>query len=189
MLHADVTQPKQVVRKKLLMPRVTVELNVPADAVNLPIIWRLAALFKVVTNVRRARISSERGAVSLEIDGSSSEVEQAQDYLASLHVMEGSSTSTPPPPPEDSIPQPNTIIVRLTTVNKAQAAAPLLARVARDYRVVINICFAALDEDGGTVEVAISGALLEVQRAISFLHTTGVSVSPYERSVSDSGNL
>ena len=54
---------------------------------------------------------------------------------------------------------------------------------------MINICFASLDEDGGTLEVEISGALLEVQRAIAYLHTTGLSVSPRERSVSDNGNL
>jgi hypothetical protein len=171
------------------MPRVTEELNVPADAVHLPIVWRLGALFKVVTNIKRARVSTDRGTISLDIDGSTTELEQARDYLASLHIVEGGSTSASPARPEDSIPQPNTIIVRLATVNAAQAAAPLLARVARDYRVVINICFAALDDEGGTVEVAISGALLEVQRSIAFLHTTGLSVSPRERSVSDNGNL
>jgi ABC-type methionine transport system ATPase subunit len=171
------------------MPRVTVELNIPADSVHLPIVWRLAALFKVTTNIKRARVSSERGTLSVDIDGSTSEIELAQEYLAGLRLVEAASTVQLPAPPEDSIPQPNTIFVRLTTVTAAQAAAPLLARVARDYRVVINICFAAFDEEGGTVEIAISGALLEVQRAISFLHTTGISVSPRERSVSDNGNL
>jgi|HubBroStandDraft_4_1064222.scaffolds.fasta_scaffold236444_3 hypothetical protein len=171
------------------MPRVNVELNIPSDVVHLPVVWRLASLFKVITNIRRARVSGDRGMISLDIDGSTAEIEQTQGYLASLHVVKGSSTAALPAAPEDSIPQPNTIIVRLATVNAAQAAAPLLARVARDYRVVINICFASLDEEGGTVEVAISGALLEVQRAIAFLHTTGLSVSPRERSVSDNGNL
>jgi hypothetical protein len=74
-------------------------------------------------------------------------------------------------------------------VNAEQASAPVLARVARDYRVALNIRFAAMDEEGGTIDMAISGALLEVQRAIAFLHTTGLSVSPTERSVSDNGNL
>ena len=50
--------------------------------------------------------------------------------------------------------------------------------------------FAALDsEAGGTLDILISGALLEVQRTIAFLHTTGLSVSPVQRSVSDNGNL
>ena len=171
------------------MPRITVELNVPSDSTRFPIVWRLGALFNVVTNVRRARVSSERGAITLDIDGSTAEVEQARDYLAALHLIEGVSTSTPPPPPENSIPQPNTIVVRLVTVNAEQASAPVLARVARDYRVALNIRFAAMDEEGGTIDMAISGALLEVQRAIAFLHTTGLSVSPTERSVSDNGNL
>lgn len=171
------------------MPRVNLELNVPSNLVKIPIIWRLGALYKVVANIKKARVSSERGIISLDVEGSTAEVEQAQDYLRLLKVIDGTSTMPLPAPPEDGIPQPNTIAVRISTVTSGQAGAPLLARVARDYRVVVNIEFAALDEEGGTVEIAISGALLEVQRAIAFLHTTGLSVSPHERSVSDNGNL
>ena len=94
---------------------------------------RLGALFNVViSNIKRARVSTQRGSISLEIDGSTAEIEAARDYLAALKVAEGTSASAIPPAPEDSIPRPNTILVRLASVNAEQAAAPLLARVARE---------------------------------------------------------
>lgn len=172
------------------MPRVNVELNIPRESVEQPIVWRLGKLFNVVTNVRQARVSSEYGVVSLDIEGSTAEVEQAVAYLKGIGVVEGESSTTSPTPPESGEITPNSIAVRLRTVNPLQATAPILCRVARDYRVVVNICYAALDqEEGGTLDIILSGALLEVQRSIAYLHTTGLSVSPRERSVSDKGNL
>ncbi|HZP84070.1 MAG TPA: NIL domain-containing protein, partial [Chthonomonadaceae bacterium] len=86
--------------------------------------------------------------------------------------------------------QPNTIYVRLTTVTPEQAHAPLLHRVGKDFNVVVNIERAAFDdEEGGWIEITLSGPLTEVQRAIAYLHTTGIHVNPRQRSVTDYGNL
>lgn len=171
------------------MPLVTVELNANREVVGLPILWRLSKLFNVVTNLQRARITEDYGVALLEIEGSLSEIEQATGYLKSLGLMSGGAPPGAAARPEDAIPQPNTIYVRLATVNAAQGKAPILYRVGKDYNVVVNIVFAALDEEGGTVEVTLSGALLEVQRAIAYLHTTGLHVFPRQRSVTDYGNL
>jgi len=131
------------------MPRVNVELNIPRESVEQPIVWRLGKLFNVVTNVRQARVSSEYGVVSLDIEGSTAEVEQAVAYLKGIGVVEGESSTTSPTPPESGEITPNSIAVRLRTVNPLQATAPILCRVARDYRVVVNICYAALDQEEG----------------------------------------
>ena len=45
------------------------------------------------------------------------------------------------------------------------------------------------DEEGGRIEVTLSGALNAVQRAIAYLHTTGLHVNPHQRSVTDDSNL
>ncbi len=173
------------------MPRTNLQLNAPSDLVREPILWRIGKLFNVTTNIKCARISNERGIVSLDIDGSVAEIEQAQNYLRSLNMLDGLPSGAPSTSqtPDVTIPQPNTIHVRLSTVNSDQAATPILYRVAKDYRVVINVLFSAVDDEGGTMDISIAGALLEVQRAIAFLHTTGIRVSPRERSVSDNGNL
>jgi hypothetical protein len=62
--------------------------------------------------------------------------------------------------------------------------------LAKDFDVVTNIRRAQVTEDYGFVEVDIEGALEEVQRAVSWLHTTGLNVSAKQRSVGkDTENL
>ena len=174
------------------MPRVTMELTAQQDAARRPIVWRLGKLFNVVTNVLRARVSEEYAHVELEIEGSTAEVEQAVSYLRGLGL---SPDAGEPPPaaraePEKRMPQPSAIYVRLSAVRPEQARVPILHRIAKDQAVVVNIERAALDADeGGYVEVALTGPLIEVQRAIAYLHTTGLHVSPRQRSVTDFANL
>ena len=173
------------------MPRVNVELQISEASTSLPIVWRLGRLYNVVTNIRHARVSSEYGVIGLDLEGSTAEIDNAVQYLKALKVLDGSSTlSTIPAAPEDAYSQVYNIDVRISTAFPGQAAAPVLARASRDYRVIININFASVDEeDGGTLDLTISGALLEVQRCIAYLHTTGIRVSPRQRSVTDFGNL
>ena len=175
------------------MPLVTVELNARKDIVGQPILWRLGKMFNVVTNILRARISEDYGFVALSLEGSTAEVEQAQEYLRSLSVLgdaPGSATARTGSTPEAAIAQSNTITVLLKTVHPAQCHAPILYRVGKDLNVVVNLRTAFFDaEEGGQVEITLAGALLEVQRAIAYLHTTGLQVNPRQRSVSDNGNL
>ena len=175
------------------MPLVTVELNARKEILGQPILWRLGKMFNVVTNILRARISGDYGHVALSLEGSTGEVEQAQEYLRSLGVLgdaPGSATPRTGSAPETAIAQPNTISMLLKTVNSAQGHAPILYRVGKDLNVVVNIRTAYFDdEEGGQVEITLAGALLEVQRAIAYLHTTGLQVNPRQRSVTDDGNL
>ncbi len=173
------------------MPVVTVDLTANRDTVRQPIIWRVGRRFNVVTNLKRARISGNYGHASVTLEGSTEEVAQAQAYLSGLGLTgEAEATAADREKTEDGIEQPNTILVSLSTVNPTQGHAPLLYRIGRDFNVVVNIEKGAFDEDeGGALELTISGALSEVQRAIAYLHTTGLHVNPRQRSVTDYGNL
>ena len=173
------------------MPVLTVELNAKQDTVRQPVIWRIGKLFNVVTNIRRARVTEEYAQVSLKLEGTTAEVTKATDYLRALGAAPGGEVSQEPlPTPEESVPQTNTIEVRLTTIQPAQTQPPFLYRVGKDFEVVVNIAAAAFDdEEGGWFDVSLSGDLIAVQRAIAYLHTTGILVNPRQRSVTDFGNL
>ncbi len=81
------------------------------------------------------------------------------------------------------------ITVRIATRTPDQAREPIIYRLGKDFHVVTNIRRASLSEEGGFVEVEIEGTLEAVQRAIAWLHTTGLHVEALQRSVGDGGNL
>ena len=167
------------------MPVTTVTLSARRDIVQQPILWRLDKLFRTVVNIRRARVTADFAEVSAAVEGSTDEVNQALDYLRTLGLLNGEPAKDPGAivAPEDTVPQPNTIY-------DAQRHFPVIHRIGRDFNIVVNIERAEFDEDeGGSVDLTLSGPLAEVQRAIAFLHTTGVHVNPRQRSVSDRGNL
>ncbi len=175
------------------MPVVTVNLSAKNEMARLPLIWRLGRKFNVVTNVRAARATPDFAVVALDVEGSTQEVEQATSYLRALGVTEGSGDALVPArvwEPEDTVSRANTIYVRLNPVNPAQYNVPVLYRLGKDFDVVYTLEHAGFDdEEGGYVEIAISGPLGEIQRAIAYLHTTGLHVNPRQRSVTDYGNL
>lgn len=175
------------------MPHVTLDLQARQNTVGQPILWRLGRLFNVLTNVRRARVSEDAGYVSLDIEGSTQEVEQARAYLRSLGLTQDAGEALTAPgtaAPEDTVSLADTIYVKLTTINPEQGAVPVLYRLGKDFNVVVNIKRAEFDaEEGGSIEIAISGPLSEVQRSIAYLHTTGLHVFPRQRSVTDYRNL
>ncbi len=173
------------------MPVVNVELNARRETVQQPIIWRLGRLFNVVTNIRRARVTEDYGYVLLEMEGSTAEIEQAKAYLAGLGLIQGTGDSTSASArPEDTFPQPNTITVRLTAINPEQGRVPAIYRISKDLGVIVNLQRAEFDEEeGGWLEIDISGVLFDVQRSIAYLHTTGIQVNPRQRSVTDYMNL
>jgi len=75
------------------------------------------------------------------------------------------------------------ITVQISTRTSDQVKEPILYRLGKDFNVVTNIRRAQVTEDYGFVEVDIEGSLEEVQRAISWLHTTGLHVDARQRSV------
>jgi hypothetical protein len=176
------------------MAAVTVDINAGREYADQPLIWRLGKLFRVVTTIHRARVSEDFGYLSVELEGSQLEVEQATNYLRRLGLYKDEVQpwgDVPQYPlPENEIDAANTIQVSLKTVNAAQAHAPILYRVGRDFDVFVNIASAAFDEEeGGSIDITISGTLTPVQRAIAYLHTTGLLVNPRQRSVTDWSNL
>lgn len=175
------------------MPLVTFDLNADPVTVRLPIVWRLGRLFNVVTSVKRARITDEMGFLALDIEGTTQEVAQAANYLRALGLLNHTGEALVPQSiadPENTVSRANTIDVKLSTNNPGQYDVPILFRLGKDFDIVVDIERAAFDaEDGGFIEVALSGPLGEIQRAIAYLHTTGLHVFPLQRSVTDYSNL
>ncbi len=175
------------------MPAVNLILNASKENVSKPIIWRLGKLFNVVTNILRAQVTEEYAQISLAMEGSTEELEQAVNYLHSIGVIkEGieSAALRNLSAPEDIVARPITVHLTLETSNPVQAGSPILLRISKDFQIVLDITRASFDSQaGGTIEMDISGKLTEVQRAIAYLHTTGLHVNPVQRCVTDYSNL
>ena len=58
----------------------------PAELIKEPIIYNLGKQFKVVTNIRRADVSENRGWVVLEIEGEGEAIEQGIAWVTSKGV-------------------------------------------------------------------------------------------------------
>ncbi len=58
----------------------------PQDLVREPIIYNLGQQFQVVTNIRRADISEDRGWAVLELEGEESDIEQGIAWVISKGV-------------------------------------------------------------------------------------------------------
>ncbi len=58
----------------------------PPEWIREPIIYTLSHQFKVVTNIRRADVSENRGWVVLELEGEDSEIEQGIAWVTSKDV-------------------------------------------------------------------------------------------------------
>jgi ABC-type methionine transport system ATPase subunit len=46
-----------------------------------PVIWKLAKQFDVITNIRRADVTDDRGWVILEVDGDADEIERGLKWV------------------------------------------------------------------------------------------------------------
>jgi hypothetical protein len=68
------------------MARQRVKFTFPQELITLPIIYELGKQFNLVTNVRRADVTEDRGWVVLELDGVTEEIERALDWVASKGV-------------------------------------------------------------------------------------------------------
>ena len=58
----------------------------PQGLIKEPIIYNLGQQFKVMTNIRRADISENKGWVVLELEGEESEIEQGITWVTSKGV-------------------------------------------------------------------------------------------------------
>lgn len=58
----------------------------PEELIREPIIYNLGVQFKVVTNIRRADISEDRGWVVLQLEGEEEDIEQGIAWVTSRGV-------------------------------------------------------------------------------------------------------
>ena len=65
---------------------IEVKLTFPNDLIVKPIIYEMATLYDVVTNILRANVGIDQGWVVLEISGINSELDKALFWLHSLGV-------------------------------------------------------------------------------------------------------
>jgi hypothetical protein len=53
----------------------------PQELIKEPVIWRLSRDFQLVTNIRRADVTADRGWVVLELEGEMEEIERGVDWV------------------------------------------------------------------------------------------------------------
>ncbi|HZP57938.1 MAG TPA: NIL domain-containing protein [Dehalococcoidia bacterium] len=68
------------------MAKQRVKFTFPQELITLPIIYELGKQFSLVTNVRRADVTEDRGWVVLEIDGAIEEIERGLEWVAAKGV-------------------------------------------------------------------------------------------------------
>jgi hypothetical protein len=68
------------------MARQRVKFTFPQELITDPIIYELGKSFNLVTNIRRADVTEDRGWVILELDGELDEIERGLDWVASKGV-------------------------------------------------------------------------------------------------------
>ena len=56
------------------------------ELIQRPIIWSLGKEFELVTNIRRADVTEDRGWVVLEMDGDIAEIERGLEWVAAKGV-------------------------------------------------------------------------------------------------------
>ena len=68
------------------MSRQRVKFTFPQELITLPVIYELGKQFSLVTNIRRADVSEDRGWVVLELEGDLEEIERGLAWVASQGV-------------------------------------------------------------------------------------------------------
>jgi hypothetical protein len=61
-------------------------LTFPTELIKEPVIYNLGRTFKVVTNIRRADVSEDRGWVVLELEGDERDIDQGIKWLTGKGV-------------------------------------------------------------------------------------------------------
>jgi len=68
------------------MAKQRVKFTFPQELITLPIIYELGKNFELVTNIRRADVTEDRGWVVLELDGDLREIERGIQWVTSKGV-------------------------------------------------------------------------------------------------------
>lgn len=62
-------------------------LTFPKKLIKEPVIYNLGHKFKIVTNIRKANVTSDYGWVLLELEGELDEIQKGEEYLKSLRII------------------------------------------------------------------------------------------------------
>ena len=68
------------------MAKQRVKFTFPQDLITIPVIYELGKEYSIVTNIRRADVTEDRGWVILELDGELHEIERGLEWVASQGV-------------------------------------------------------------------------------------------------------
>ena len=68
------------------MAKQRVKFTFPGEMVKEPVIWKLGRQFDLVTNIRRADVTEDRGWVVLELEGDIAEIERAVQWVEGYGV-------------------------------------------------------------------------------------------------------
>ena len=68
------------------MAKQRVKFTFPSDLIKEPIIWKLGKEFDLVTNIRRADVTEDRGWVILELEGELQEIERGVSWVMNQGV-------------------------------------------------------------------------------------------------------
>jgi hypothetical protein len=68
------------------MAKQRVKFTFPQDLITLPIIYELGKNFNLITNIRRADVTADRGWVVLEVDGDLQEIERGIEWVSAKGV-------------------------------------------------------------------------------------------------------
>ncbi len=68
------------------MAQQRVKFTFPQQLITLPIIYELGKQFNLITNIRRADVTEDRGWVVLELEGDMEEIERGLDWVAAKGV-------------------------------------------------------------------------------------------------------
>lgn len=68
------------------MAKQRVKFTFPPELIKEPVIWKLGRQFDLVTNIRRADVTEDRGWVVLEIEGDIGEIERGIQWVTEQGV-------------------------------------------------------------------------------------------------------
>lgn len=74
-------------------------------------------------------------------------------------------------------------VVLDVVAGRQNVGEPWIQRLAQDFSCTVNIRRANIDEEYGFAEIELTGALEEIQRATTWLMTTGLHVEARERAL------
>jgi len=69
------------------MPRRAVKLTFPQELIREPVTFRMAAMFDIMPNIRRAKVTDTVGELVLELESTDENLEQGIQYLRDQGVQ------------------------------------------------------------------------------------------------------